>query len=49
MMFSLTPTVVHSRSPFDRSISTRTTAPVPCAAEHAYPEVLEPHLRRAPG
>ena len=29
MMFSLTPTVVHSRSPFDMSISTRTTAPVP--------------------
>ena len=29
MMFSLTPTVVHSRSPFDVSISTRTTAPVP--------------------
>ncbi len=45
MMFSLTPTVVHSRSPFDKSISTRTTAPVPCVlAQYAHPEVLELHL-----
>ena len=29
MMFSLTPTVVQERSPFDVSIRTRTTAPVP--------------------
>ena len=45
MMFSLTPTVVHSRSPFDMSISTRTTAPVPTRlVEHAHAVVLELHV-----
>ena len=32
MMFSLTPTVVHSRSPLEVSISTRTVAPVPTSS-----------------
>ena len=46
-MFSLTPTVVHSRSPFDVSISTRTIEPVPLGpllAQHAHAEVLQLHV-----